>query len=82
MNGVGNQDTFVYVCANEPCDPLATLVQESPVFQSHKLVRVTFDLIRYGFAGLDDGGGHGAVRAWGVTPFSVINKTNKIQERD
>ena len=81
MNGVGDQDTLVYVCTNEPCDPLATLVQESPVFQSHELVWVTFNLVRYSFAGLDDGGGHGTVRAWGVTPFSVINKTNKNQQR-
>ena len=44
VNSVRNQDTFIDVCANEPCGPLATGIQESWVFQLHKLVRVALIL--------------------------------------
>ena len=82
MNSVRNQDAFFYVCANEPCDLLTTAGPESPVFQSHELVWVTFNLVRYGFTGLNDEGRYGTVRACVVAPLSIIDKTNKSQERD
>ena len=63
VNCVGNQDTLVNVCTDEPGDPLATGIQGSWVFQPHKLVWVALNLVRYSFASLNDGGGHGPVRA-------------------
>jgi len=72
MNSVRNKDAFVYLCANEPCNPLATVGPECVVFQPHELVWVALNLVRYGFTSLNDGGGDGPVTAWVVAPFSVI----------
>jgi hypothetical protein len=63
MNGVRDQDAFIQVGADESCDSLTALCQRRAIFQSHELVRVGLDLVRYGFAGLYDWSRNGPIRS-------------------
>lgn len=71
MSSIRNQDTFIYIRSNEICDPLAAVDPTRFVGQSHKPVRISLDLIRYGFAGLRDGNRRSPIRALDIAPIRM-----------
>jgi len=71
MSSVWNQDAFIYASADKIRDPLATADPERCICQSHKLVRVALNLVRYSSTSLGDGDGYGPVGAYDAARLSV-----------